>query len=404
MNNQDASLLLYPDYVSIIGGGRWARVLTEVLCTFLPPTTCLSIHSRNNSSLMSNWLVERKLDSRVIVFEGLPEYRTGARQATIVVNAAKDHEKATKWAFSAGVPVLVEKPIASSAYASQQLADEFRRKNIPFAAAHVFLFATYLDNFRSIVRNAERVRSIRFIWTDPKSEKRYGENKSYDPGLPVYADCLPHVLSIINTLVSAPVQTCKKMDFKRGGAQLDLELLLNEVQCVVTLERNSDIRRRILKVVTEEKTYQLDFAEEPGTITYDSTILSGDPNWDSSARPIAKMLDAFLLWVGGGKEDERLSIETGLLACRVIDQANDLYLSAQIPWLISRLASNKKLDDDLRYSLVELFRSDRTWSDAQIDRGINRVIEMCSSKKGASWLKKMSESKNPASLCREFLV
>ena len=42
-----------PDNIAVIGGGRWARVLTETICGLVNPSVNISIYSPHNASAMS---------------------------------------------------------------------------------------------------------------------------------------------------------------------------------------------------------------------------------------------------------------------------------------------------------------------------------------------------------------
>lgn len=309
-----------PDNIVVIGGGRWARVLSEVLCGLTAPSVRITVHSLHNAASMSAWTVARGLTERIDVVSDWPLFLSTGSNAVIVVNAAQDHEKAVNWALSSGVPVLVEKPIALTAVASQRLADLARSQSARFAAAHIFLFASYLDHFSKLVSNSGNIQSLRVYWTDPSFENRYGESKHYDPSLPIFADWLPHVLSIVGTLTSNRPEKCTIKRFSRDGTYLELELMLGDILCNVRLVRNSDQRRRILEVVTGQKSLQLDFSQEPGVITDGFMTEVGDPDWEYKPHPAARMLTAFLKWASGGEFDKRLSLEVGLQACKIIDQ------------------------------------------------------------------------------------
>lgn len=393
-----------PDSVAVIGGGRWARVLTEVLCGIVPPSVAISVHTLHNAESMSVWATARGLRDRICLSSEWPQLLSAKSSAVIVVNAARDHERAVEWALSAGVPVLVEKPIALTAFASQRLADLARSRNARFAAAHIFRFARYLDHFSRLVADAGGVRSLRVHWTDPKSENRYGEHKQYDPGLPIVSDWLPHVLSIVGTLTPNLPDKCEVTKVLRGGAHLELDLVLGDIPCSVQLIRNSDRRQRVIEVTAEQKMLRLDFSKEPGIITCGRTTMVGDQDWEVGKRPAACMLMAFLKWAAGGESDSRLNIEIGLRACHIIDQVLGKYRSALMPWLLARLATPEQVDDDLRYALSEVLQSEGPFSTAAIEQQIKGVKQKCSGADGARWLRELAGSQDPARLLRALAI
>jgi len=393
-----------PDTVTVIGGGRWARVMTEVLCTLVPLSVRISVHSLHNAESMSVWAVSQGIRERIHVSSQWPNYISGKSNAVIVVNAARDHEKATELALIAGMPVLVEKPIALSGTQAQRLYDLAMSRNTRFAAAHVFLFAKYLNNFSTLISDTGKVRSFRVNWTDPKCDNRYGELKQYDPGLPILSDWLPHILSIISVLIHKPPEKCENMKVLKGGSHLEFDLKSGDIPCSVQLIRNSSQRRRIIEVEAGDKTFKLDFSKEPGNITFGSTTISGDQNWDVNKGPVAQMLTAFLTWADGGAPDSRLNVEKGVHACKIIDQAFRLYRSALMPCLISSLTSPVMVDDDLHYALSEMLQFEGSFSTNVIEEKIERVRQQFEKRIGTRLLKDLAETQDPGSLIRSIAM
>lgn len=374
MIDSQNKLVRYPSSVAVIGGGRWARVLADMLCGLVPPCVKVSVHSPSNAKAMSAWVSERGLKDRIRVASGLPEFSSGTSNAVIVANAARDHEKSVEWALSNGFPVLVEKPLTLSLTASQRLADLARNQKTYFAAAHVFLFASYVETFSKLVAAENSIQFIRVLWMDPQSESRYGEAKSYDPGLTVYADWLPHVISILGTLIASQTLICKKLEFLRGGAHLKIDIQLGDVPCEIELVRNGDCRQRIIEVTTEQKKISLNFASEPGTIISDSQVLCGDVDWNVKPKPVSRMIGAFLLGAAGGVRDDRLDISIGLRASRAIEQVSSLYYSALLSWLSKKLmAIQDDGDSDLRYALTEIIHVEDPYSPVPIGQRIDYV-------------------------------
>ena len=292
---------------------------------------------------MSAWASERESRRRVAVSSDWPKFDPGRSSAVIVANAARHHEDAVEWALSSGVPVLVEKPIALTAAAARRLANAALERNVYFASAHVLLFASYLEKFSSLVAGSGDIRRLHVRWMDPLNESRHGERKRFDPSLPIFMDCLPHVLSLAGSLTPKLPQRCENLQFLKGGSRLELELMLGDIPCGVQLTRNGDRRERIVEVAAGQETLKLDFSEEPGIIVSGSATMNADPDWAVKSHPVERMLTAFLKGAAGGERDSQ-----------VIDQAAGLYNSARTSWLAERLAASAgEVDDDLRYALNE---------------------------------------------------
>ncbi len=387
-----------PDHIAIIGGGRWARQLADSLCRLVAPSVGVSVHSRHDIDSLAAWADAHGWTRRLQLSSAWPERLSAEAGAVIVANAARDHEAAVAWALDAGLPVMVEKPIALTGIAARRLAELARDRDVLLAAAHVFLFARYLENFSKLIVDGEAVDLLHIDWADPAMEERYGERKQYDPSLPVFSDWLPHVVSIAGACLPQLPYACRKLEVRRGGAALELELTAGSVPCVVRLERNAERRRRICRVSVAGEMFQLDFSTEPGTIRRGSAVVPGDSHWHSSMRPVSRMLVAFLNCAAGGDQDARLDVGPGLQACGIIDQVSDMYRSALLPWLAARLAARATGDEDVLYALAELLQADGPVETSELERQIKVVSSRFTGEDAARWLRELTHTRNPARL------
>ena len=347
----------YPNYVAVIGGGRWARILLEVICSIVPMSVKISAHSPRNAPAMTKWVHSLGLERRIRVFSDYPKSISGQIGAVVVANAAHDHEKAIEWALLERLPVLVEKPVTLSATSTQRLIQLANFQKTYLATAHVFLFASYIEAFSKIISENARIDSVKVRWVDPKSESRYGESKSYDSGLPIYADWLPHIYSILDCFLTGPAHISKILGFYRGGSDLKINLQYGQTPCVIELVRNGISRQRVIEVTTIQKKIVLDFGFEPGTIYTDDIALCGDSEWDDNPKPVSKMLVSFFQGAVGQGCDERLDNSIGLAASQLINQTALLYNKALMHWLSNALTNYQEcFDDDLVYAFSELLQ------------------------------------------------
>ena len=332
--------------ISVIGGGRWARVIAETVHRLVGPTRRITLHSQHCSEAVAKWLREKKLADSISISAEMPSRSHAASSAVIVANAARDHEAATELALNAGAPVLVEKPIAMTHRGAEDLVDLAHRTSGQLAAANVFLFARYIKRFAThLSARGEKIRSMHVRWVDPQGEFRYGEVKSYDAGLPVFKDVLPHVSAILSALFPGTEQTVRDLHFFRGGAQLEIEIEVNGIPCNVMLARNGDKRERSITATLKKDSVHLDFATEPGIIGDAGSIRDADPHWHTRSRPLASMLHSFLRWAEESRFDARLSTEPAVCACALMDQVSVLYNRHFISWLKSPV----RLADDAQY-------------------------------------------------------
>ena len=154
---------LCPDNIAIIGGGRWARVIVSVLCELVPLEVNISMHFRHNMALMLAWIKKQGLTDRIQLSSTWPQFSTVHSSAIIVVNAARDHEAAVEHALSIGAPVLVEKPIAINSMDAERLANLASNVNGQIAAAQVFLFARYIENFSKLITSSGQIVSRNLV-------------------------------------------------------------------------------------------------------------------------------------------------------------------------------------------------------------------------------------------------
>lgn len=391
-----------PSHIAIIGGGRWARVLTEALCNIVMKSTLISIYSAHNACEMSSWVIKKKFNQNIHIYSDFSELEAHEIDAAIVVNAARDHALVIQKVIELGIPVLVEKPVTLSYAETFRLAKIADARNVLFSAAHVFIFATYLDNFSRLISNLGNIKSIHVNWSDPNSESRYGESKQYDQGLPIFYDWLPHVLSIISLLTGSTSIQNINADFYKGGAQVEIQFMLGDVFCQVMLVRNDDVRRRVFKI-TADQVLNLDFSNEPGKIYNTEYTICGDEKWGVEKRPVAKMLTAFLIQAAGGNIDKKLDIKMALRANLLIDSVAIFYNHALLSWLKSKLVSPVLVDTDLEYALKEIILF-KGYNYNNVETCVANIKRAFNGKDSNEWHNKISKSNKPFDVIRSIAL
>lgn len=287
----------------------------------------------------------------------LPEFRVGERSALIVANAAQDHEKSATLGLLAGIPVLVEKPLASNTSATNHLFELARDSGSQLCAAHVFRFARYIENFAEIVRRTGNVQRLNFWWIDPVSELVRGEVKNYDPSLPIFVDCLPHIASVIATVLPDLDLSINDVHLKGGGAEMAIGMLAGSIPVNLVLARDAEFReRRLVAEVAAGASVELDFSVEPGVIQGPHGKTNADPLWGVASSPLTALLTAFLVGVNGGGWDTRLSPDLALDAGRLADEVWPRYQAAQGAWVADQILRDCEVRDEtgLRYATREL--------------------------------------------------
>lgn len=335
--------------LAIIGGGRWARTIAQVLSS-LPAALSRNIvlHSPHNADGVLRWIGEVGLGDRLGVSKAMPDLRMEKPYAAIVANRVYDHTEVSMSLLNAGVPTLVEKPMAIGAEAVGRLQRKGRSSGTLLATSHVMLFARYLESFLSTVEGQGTVLALDTLWEDGTGDTVRGEVKSYDAGVAVFDDVLPHVVPVLERLARHPLKFVS-VALENGGAQVTIIADAGGVQVTIRLARNAVGRRRSFSVVTENGPFVLDFSSEPGTVLPPGLqSYSGDPLWLSGPRPLGAMLAAFLEGVGSGKLDPRLDVDLALTSARFADSVRASYYDQQRTLLASSCVTSAARDYALR--------------------------------------------------------
>ncbi len=346
--------------ILVIGGGRWARTILKILDSILPQGINLAVYSSRNHVYMSEWICNTLKGRYVNVFSSWDQFTVAEYSSMIVANSASDHECAARKALLNKVPVLVEKPLATSLSVVQSLLALEQQTNTKLCVALVFTFASYIQNFVELCSLSKEPTEIIFQWTDPTGEYINSEKKSFDPSIPVFVDCLPHITSIISPLINKNSLSSPEVSLSQGGSNVWISFRSNNTSLKFNMARNWNKRIRLLTVqYTSGQSISIDFSCEPGILSTSTEVVSADPCWNPESSPLADMLIAFLSGVCSGVWDQRLCAKNALFAATISNLAAPLYRSKQSQWL-SSFSSNKYTSlytAEILYAKRELYNS-----------------------------------------------
>ena len=345
--NQETDRTSLPS-VLVLGGGRWARVIVDVLLTIVSDDTSVQMASPSGAGDLAQWLEATGRKDRVMLVER-DEVDPPPGSAVLVANAAESHLESALWALTRRLPVLVEKPMALTGADVRRLRDGGARRDTLVAPALVFRFSHHLDSFCAALERCGMVERVELVWVDPAAEWRHGSPKRYDAGISVLEDCIPHAFSIFDRAFGAS-PTLENLAIGRGGAKVLMMLSSGTQMYDLVLERNGAARQRILRAFGRSGVVELDFSIEPGTLLIDGATQPAAPTPRDG--PLAAMMRAFFLAVNGGPIDPRLTLDTALHAGDVTDMAMAQYRECLASLLGDRLLAGPDLD----YAVAELLQ------------------------------------------------
>ena len=359
--------------IIIIGGGRWARVLSKELIRIVPLDVSICMCSPRNSSYLLKWAIKTGLSARVDIVNSLPSMLPSSNTVVLVANAAKDHVKSVEWAIKLGSKlVMVEKPISLSHIATKKIVDKALLSNVIFAPSNVFSFDNTIENYIQRIKKKAKLNSVFILWEDPVFEHRHNEIKYYDATLPVFADWLPHIVAIIWDIIPSRNLIIKRVNILKGGATVKVKLKSREINLDIVMVRNGKKRQRVMEVLADEKKLKLDFSDRSGIIYEEGETIIVNPD-PKERGPLSKMLIEFLKSANKEKLDSRFNTEIGLVANRLIDEIMPLYKTDQLNWLSSKLVKCPSVDDEIKYAITELFNYKEEPPKQVIDREVQKL-------------------------------
>jgi predicted dehydrogenase len=308
--------------VAIIGGGRWGRVILSVLATSDLPVDHITLVTTHNTALTQNVVSRLTSNHPIRIVSELSDRPS----VTIIANAARSHGETARNLIARGAHLLIEKPVVLTLPEARQLLSLARAARTILLAGLSYRFCSYLRNFERRIAPVRPLTGFDLRWTDPVGEIRYGEQITYDATINVADDVMPHIWAILSVLFPQDVFSVKSCRMARGGKSATFTLSAGGMKGAVTLERDSDRRRRTIQLSAPAS---LDFSVEPGTMAIGAEIMTADAEWVNSPGPLARQLRYFLECVEQGKtagDDDTALLES----VRLAESASALF-NARVP-------------------------------------------------------------------------
>jgi predicted dehydrogenase len=322
----------------VVGSRRWARIVAEELCAVAGPGPVIQLQGSRSDAALLEWA-----EAKGIEVVGQPRPSDGSGVA-LIVNSAHEHRDSVENVLDLGYHAVCEKPLTFSRVETLELLAHADARGLKLFSTNTYLFAEYLHVLRRDRLRDGLFSELELMWADASAEVRHGEAKSYDSGVPVFADVLPHVACIVLATHGSFAFHRSSIAVAEGGSAVIAQYDGDELTVRASIARNAPRRVRLLRLSGPAGRVELDFAVEPGVV--DGVAV--DPAWASRRRPIAQMLHSVKAYFEGGELDDRLGPEAALLGNDLIDAVADSYVQRQIDFLEAPAGG-----EDLAYATKE---------------------------------------------------
>lgn len=257
----------------------------------------------------------------------------GIEAAIIAIPTAQHREMALKMA-DAGVNTLIEKPLAESVAAAEEIRDAFAGKSFVGAVGHVERFNSALQEMARRMREGELGRVISI------ATERVGPfpNRIQDVG--VVKDLATHDIDIAQWVGGAPfAEISGELAHRMGRPHEDLVVAIGRLEndIVVSINVNwlTPVKRRAVRVLGEKGALEADL------LTGDLRFFANadvDSQWDAMAalkgvsegdmiqyafvkrEPLEVEHEAFRTAIANGKAEGVVNLDEGVSILRVAEQ------------------------------------------------------------------------------------
>lgn len=335
MNQQgietEKSALQSLDVYVVYGSRRWARFVLEACVRTVPKEGQISLVTGKVDRFPPEWLGRSRLGREVIFSETAPKLEKNQTGVAFVVNSAPLHAVTAMNLLAAGYHVVVEKPLSFSLEETLSLIRLAEQQSREIFSANIILFNSHIEGLRARCVQLRKSGIMKIEWLDPAQEFRFGEAKSFDTATPIIFDVLPHIATIVWSLVgSSGPPSGFTIAVERGGSEAWIGFNYGGVQVEAHVARNSPHRRRTVVAPCCSGDVLLDFSSGPGFISSPEGMLDGASlGWGADPSPISRMTSSVFSSLRTGQRDPRLNTDVAVLANRIIDAVLPSYLEQQ---------------------------------------------------------------------------
>jgi predicted dehydrogenase len=271
-------------------------------------------------------------------------------QSAIVTGQPCRHAPVALTLLNAGLPVLVEKPIAIDRDAARRVVEAAARRSLPFAVSLPLSRASYLREFADRIRGRERSRLV-IRWFDPPLETRYGETKAADLTLHIAHDMIPHLWSVLRAL---GIDHSEVLRVRAANGDVFADLKSDKTPIRLEFGRRSHARiRHVMVEFCDGRTAKLDFDREPGSAILDDRAIDVGSTWEIEQSPMVQVISEFLQVCTNAKAKlGDLEASACLDSTELASQIQDAFSQQEAHRLAVFLAEGRGLDHQEMVDLI----------------------------------------------------
>jgi hypothetical protein len=322
----------------------------KVLLAQISGTTRVVWVTHHHADSAREWIAKHGHGCIVVASE-CPVF-LGDFSGAIVATSVDRHYFLTHRLLEHGVPILCEKPIATSIEQLKTLQRLSKQGDCPIGIHLEFAYLRAFDDFLELVREI-KTQQIEVDWFDPTVEIRDGVEKRPEFQCDIVSDQLPHIWSLVSR--ASPNQNGLRIEsVNYSPAKTILVGSLGDIGVQFQLSRRQETRRRCITLNQGEASF--DFTVEPPTALYRGRRLNLPL---SQFRPLELSLASFLAQLTRGTSERGRSFEKDRLgATDSLEKLNaswPLSLENQFSFLLECLKGSELLRKSQDQYAVDCF-------------------------------------------------
>lgn len=346
--------------LAVIGGGRWSKVVLNVLAKLNLEIDSIALVSTQNYNATVEFAKvyckeKSKKSDFITVHRNLHEVLNDDDITHVyIANLPHYHFQSALESIRAGKHVLVEKPFNVSTEELKSLVELARNRSLLFMINHEFRLASYIHDLRSeLIKNPSDIKRIDIVWNDAFIEKKWEQIKTPDYTTNVLNDLFPHVISILITLFGEKRISLSELNIEDGGDHINLTFLYDTYEVFIDLSRLAKQTTRYIALeFLNDDTYHLDFTQEPGKLTFNKNEISIDAAWSRNLKPLEAALALF--FQSKDSLETTLDMSNNIFSVNETNLLNQIVEEKQIEFVNSFLVNSYPLSSVPRKILVAL--------------------------------------------------